>query len=155
MTTPRPDTGTTDRRAAEQPTEPAESDAQTTETPDGTPDTPEDAETFPRAVVEELRRENAEQRTKAKRADDLAARLVTSIAASTGRLADARDLPFTAELLGDDGIPDPTKIGEAIDALIRERPHLADRRPRGDIGQGATAETAGVDLAGMLRARAG
>lgn len=140
----------------ELPTEPAESDAQTTEAPEGTQDTPED-ETFPRSYVEDLRRENAEQRTRAKRADDLAARLLTGTIASAtaGILADPTDLPHSDDLLDGDGYPDPAKIEQAARDLAARKPHLADRRPRGDVGQGATAEAATVDLAGMLRARAG
>ncbi len=155
MTTPRPDTGRTERRAAEQPAaeRPAETAAETTETPDPTRDTPE-PETFPRAVVEELRRENAEQRVKAKRGDALAQRLVLAYAQALGRLADPSDLAYDEALLDGDGIPDPAKIADAVDELLTRKPHLGDRRPRGDVGQGATADAATVDLAGMLRSRA-
>lgn len=128
--------------------QPADSDAQTTEPPDpeGTPE----PETFPRAVVEELRRENAEARTKAKRAEEMSRRLHLELVRATGRLADPDDLPFDEAHLEDVDVLDA-----AIDELIARKPHLAARRPRGDVGQGATAEAAGVDLAGMLRARAG
>jgi len=152
VTTPRPDTGRTERHAAEQPAErPAETAAETTETPDPTRDrdTPE-PETFPRAVVEELRRENAEQRVKARRADEMSRRLHLELVRATGRLADPDDLPFDEAHLEDVEVLDA-----AIDDLLTRKPHLASRRPRGDIGQGATAEAASVDLAGILRARAG
>jgi len=145
-TTARPDTGRTEQRAAE----PAETAAEPTEPPDPTGDTPEDAETFPRAVVEELRRENAEQRVKAKRADEMSRRLHLELVRATGRLADPDDLPFDEAHLEDVEVLDA-----AINDLLTRKPHLASRRPRGDIGQGATAEAASVDLAGILRARAG
>ncbi len=153
MTTPRPNTGTTDRRVRE----PAESDAETTEPEAPTPDTPEvpeedadEPDTFPRAVVEELRRENAEARTKAKRADEMSRRLHLELVRATGRLADPDDLPYDEAHLEDVDV-----MAAAIDALIAKKPHLASRRPRGDVGQGATADAATVDLAGMLRSRAG
>lgn len=142
-------------QTTEQATEPAETAPEGTEPPETTEGTPEDPETFPRAVVEELRRENAEQRVRAKRGDALAQRLVLAYAQALGRLADPSDLPYDEALCDDDGIPDPAKIADAVDELLGRKPHLADRRPRGDVGQGATGETAGVDLAGMLRARAG
>jgi len=154
MTTPRPDTGTTEQPSTDQ-QKAAETAVAGTEPPDGTPDTPE-PETFPRAVVEELRRENAEARTKAKRADDLARRLLTATIASTtaGILTDPTDLPVTDDLLGEDGYPDPARIEAAARDLAGRKPYLADRRPRGDVGQGATADAATVDLAGILRAAA-
>jgi hypothetical protein len=112
-------------------------------------------ETFDRAYVENLRAEAAEHRVKGKRADALAARLVTSLAASTGRLADPSDLPYDAALLDDDGMPDGDKVTEAVEALLAAKPHLASRRPTGDVGQGARSEAEGVSLAGLLRAGAG
>ncbi len=145
-TTARPDTGRTERRAAE----PAETAAEPTETPDPTGDTPEDAETFPREYVERLRAENAEHRTKAKRADEMSRRLHLELVRATGRLADPDDLPYDEAHLEDVEVLDA-----AINELLTRKPHLASRRPRGDIGQGATAEAASVDLAGILRARAG
>ncbi len=110
----------------------------------------EDAETFPRAYVEKLRQEAAEARVRAKRADDLARELFTARVAATGRLADPNDLPFDDALLAD--MP---ALEAAIDELVALHPHYAARRPRGDIGQGATGPDAGtVDLAGLLRSRA-
>lgn len=70
-----------------------------TATDDETPQA--EAETFPRKVVEDLRRENANYRTRAQRADDLAARLHTSLVAATGRLADPSDLTFDESHLDD------------------------------------------------------
>lgn len=120
-----------------------------------TTDAPEDeqtddtAETFPREYVEKLRKEAADARVKAKRADDLAVRLHTALVAATGRLADPSDLPFDEAHL-----EDADALSAAVDALVAVKPHLASRRPFGAIGQGATATPAGVDLAGILRAGA-
>ena len=125
-----------------QPPEEPQDDAQ--ETPQ------EDAETFPRAYVEKLRQEAADARVRAKKADDLARELFTARVAATGRLADPNDLPFDDALLAD--LP---ALEAAIDELLADHPHYAARRPRGDVGQGATGSDAGtVDLAGLLRARA-
>jgi hypothetical protein len=104
-------------------------------TNDGEPDT------FSRGYVEELRQEAAKNRTSAKRSDELSRRLVVAHAEATGRLHDARDLAVTDDLLDDDGYPDPAKVNDAVDALIKERPHLARIRPVGDVGQGAASET--------------
>lgn len=139
---------------AQEPQNPPQEPPEAQEPPDGTPEPQEEPETFPRKVVEDLRRENAEHRTKAKRADDLAAALVTALAAGTGRLADPSDLPFSAALLDEAGIPDVERIDAAVTALLGAKPHLASRKPRGDVGQGATTEASSVDLAGILRARA-
>lgn len=121
--------------------------------PEGTEQT--EPETFPRQYVEDLRRENAEARTKAKRTDTLTSALVVELARATGRMADPTDLPPSDALLDGDGMPDPSKVDAAITALLGAKPHLASRKPRGDVGQGATADPGGVDLAGLLRAGAG
>ena len=112
-------------------------------------DDPSDAETFPREYVEKLRKEAADARVKAKRADDLAVRLHTALVAATGRLADPSDLPFDEAHL-----EDADALSAAVDALVSVKPHLASRRPFGAIGQGVTPTPAGVDLAGILRAGA-
>jgi len=115
-----------------------------------------DPETFPRSYVEDLRREAAEHRVKAKRADDLAARLLaaTVAQATAGILADPTDLP-AGDYLDDDGYPDPERIADTARALVTVKPHLADRRPVGDVDQGARPEVAGVNLAGIIRGLAG
>ena len=105
-----------------------------------------DAETFPREYVEKLRKEAADARVKAKRADDLAARLHTALVAATGRLADPSDLEFD-----DAHLEDADALNAAVDALLARKPHLASRRPIGSIGQGATAPADSVSLAGILR----
>ncbi len=106
-------------------------------------------ETFPREYVEQLRREAAEARQKAKKADTYAQQLFAARVASTGRLADPSDLPFDEALVDD--LP---AMEAAIDELLGRKPHLAARTPRGDVGQGASTTAGDVDLAGILRSRA-
>lgn len=116
----------------------------------GQPDDTQD--TFPRSYVEELRTEAAGHRTAAKEAKDallpLQQRLFAVLVESTGKLADPTDLPFDVELL-EDG-----KLEAAITDLLAKKPHLAKRKVQGDIGQGEGTPGAGVNLAGMLAARA-
>lgn len=107
-------------------------------------------ETFPREYVEQLRKEAAEARQKAKKADDYARALFAARVAATGRLADPSDLPFGPEL-----VDDTDALTSAIDELLQAHPHYASRTPQGDIGQGVGAASQDdVDLAGILRARA-
>lgn len=107
-------------------------------------------DTFSRTYVEKLRRENATYRERAQRADDLAQRLHTALVTATGKLADASDLPFDAAHLDD-----ADALTTAIDELLTAKPHLASRRPFGDVGQGNRGNSAEpVNLADMLRARA-
>lgn len=112
-------------------------------------ETAEDAETFPRSYVEKLRKEAAGHRDRAKRADGLAQRLHFATVEATGRLADARDLPFDESYLDD-----PVALSGAIDALLADKPHLATRKPSGNIGQGVGTVTETVSLGGILRAGA-
>lgn len=115
-------------------------------------DAPESAtETFDREYVQKLRDEAAGHRVKAKRTDALNARLATAQAALTGKLADPTDLPFTDDLLDDDGLDDEAKVQAAVDDLIARKPHLAARRPTGNVGQGARSEDQHVGLAALLR----
>ena len=106
-------------------------------------------DTFPRSVVEDLRKENAAYRTKAKDRDALAHRLHTALVAATGRLADPTDLAFD-----ETHISDEDALNTALDELLAAKPHLASRRPRGDVAQGAITSDDTVDLAGILRSRA-
>lgn len=117
---------------------------ETTEVEQAEPDS------FPRAYVEELRKEAAEARVKAKRTDELAAALWTARVAATGRLADPTDvvMPEDADPLDEDALT------AAVDDLLARKPHLASRRPRGDVGQGMAGSSTTTDLAGMLRSRA-
>ncbi len=114
-----------------------------------TPD--ESTETFDREYVQKLRDEAAGYRVRAKRTDALNARLATAQAALTGKLADPTDLPFTDDLLDDDGLVDEDKVRAAVEDLIKRKPHLAARRPTGDVGQGARPEAPEMGLASLLR----
>lgn len=110
-------------------------------------------DTFPRAYVEELRREAAEHRTRAAVADTFrdALRAAVLEKASTGVLAEP--IEWDDEFDGEDGLPDAEKIKAAAEALALEKPWLS--RPHGDAGQGFRGEDCGtVDLAGLLRAGA-
>lgn len=106
-------------------------------------------DTFPRAYVEQLRQENGRYRLRAERSDDLAKRLHTAQVAATGRLADPTDLPYDEDLLDD-----PDALAAAIDALLATKPHLASRRPTGNVGQGLSEHPTTVSLANILRAGA-
>ena len=130
-------------------TEEAETETPADEAEEESTEEAEEDETFSREYVENLRDESAKYRTKAKDRDDLAARLHTSLVAATGRLADPSDLTFDDAHLGD-----ADTLTAALDELLARKPHLATRKPSGDIGQGATGTTDTVDLAGMLRSRA-
>lgn len=112
-------------------------------------ETEEEQDTFSRDYVEKLRQENGKYRQRAQRTDELAHRLHTALVAATGRLADPTDLEFS-----EDHLEDPQALQAAVEALLSSKPHLAARRPRGDVGQGATGTADGVDLASLLRSRA-
>lgn len=119
---------------------------------DATQEPEEDPESFPREYVQKLRQEAADARVKAKDRDDIAGRLHTAMVAATGRLADPTDLPFDEA-----NLDDPEALRAAIDALLEAKPHLASRKPVGDVGQGnrGSAQAGNVDLAAILRSRAG
>lgn len=108
----------------------------------------DDAETFPRSYVERLRRENQRYRDQAGHADDYAHRLHTEIVRATGRLADPTDVEFDAEHLAD-----ADQLDAAITALLDAKPHLAARRPAGDIGQGNRGTPGAFSLLDTLRSR--
>lgn len=149
-------TDATDEVPSDSPQGEPQSDVDTAEAPVEDGNAPEalegdstDPETFPREYVVKLRKESAGFRERAKRADDLAARLHTALVEATGKLADSRDLPFDEAHLSD-----PEAMQEAIQSLLTERPHLASRKPMGNIGQGATNEAETFGLGGLLRAHA-
>lgn len=149
MTEQNLDTLTEDtQESAEAPQEPQDApDApEHTRTPE---DASEEPETFPADYVKRLRKEAADARVKAKKTNDLARRLHTALVTATGRLADPSDLPFDETHLDNE-----ERMNEAIERLLASKPHLASRRPRGDIGQGRTSTSNTVDLAALLRARA-
>lgn len=105
--------------------------------------TPGDADTFPRAYVEKLRAQNARYREKAKNADAYGQRLHTELVRATGRLADPSDLDFDPEHLDD-----PEALAAAVNDLLARKPHLASRKPVGDIGQGVRGSA--TEQAGLL-----
>lgn len=117
-------------------------------TPQEAPEEPkDDPETFPKAYVEKLRKEAADNRVRAKKVDDYAQRLHKTLVEASGRLADPTDLPFDETHLDD-----PGALTAAIDALLEAKPHLASRTPRGDVGQGANVPAQDdFSLAGWLR----
>lgn len=120
------------------------------QTTEATEQTEAEPDTFDRDYVQKLRDENAKYRQRAGKADELAAALWSARVAAGGRLADATDLPMP-----DDADPlDPEVVDTAVTELLARKPHLASRRPRGDVGQGMAGSTSSVDLAGMLRSRA-
>lgn len=124
---------------------------------EGTEDEQEDAQdeqadTFPREYVEKLRKEAGDARTRAKRADELAAALWAAQVAATGQLADPSDLPMPE---GADPL-DPEAASTAVAELLAVKPHLAARVPRGFVGQGQTpTPPAPRSLGGLLRGAAG
>lgn len=109
----------------------------------------DEPKTFDESYVKKLRDENAKYRQRAQRADELARELFTARVAATGRLADPTDLAYS-----DEALDDPDKLTQALDELLARKPHLANRRPRGDVGQGVASSSANVDLAAILRGRA-
>lgn len=145
------DTDTTDVETAED-TEPVEIDDTAddeTEVVEPEAEDTDTAETFPREYVERLRGQNAKYRDRAKVADSLATRLHAELVKSTGRLADPTDLPFDA-----DHLDDPEALSTAIDDLLARKPHLASRKPIGDIGQGHRGGSAEpFSLLGLLKER--
>ena len=107
---------------------------------------PDEVETFPRDYVVKLRDENAKYRQRAQDRDDLAARLHTALVTATGKLQDPSDLPFDEE-----HIVDPDKLIAAIDTMLQSKPHLASRKPSGNIGQGLSGVSDTFSLSGLLR----
>jgi hypothetical protein len=100
-------------------------------------DAADDEQTYPAVYVRKLRKENQSYRDRAKaaetRAEDLARQLFRLRVESTGKLADPDDLPFDADLLGDDD-----KLNTAVDELLAKRPHYAKRKVAGNVGAGVT-----------------
>lgn len=115
----------------------------------GTTESDEDTIVYKRADLEKLRQENGRYRQRAQRGDEYARRLHTELVRATGKLADPTDLTFDeAHLEGDN-------LSRAIDDLLTRKPHLASRRPVGEIGQGPSPSAGTVDLAAILRGKAG
>lgn len=116
---------------------------------DETPEPEAEPETFPRAYVEDLRKENGKYRTRAQQADALAQRLHTALVGATGRLQDPTDLAFDESHLASE-----EALTAAVEALLVNKPHLASRKTFGNIGQGPSAAPGDVSLAGLLRGSA-
>ncbi|GAA2803073.1 hypothetical protein [Mycolicibacterium pallens] len=121
--------------------------------PDDNADKTTDGDTFPREVVDKLRKENADWRTRVKAAEDeadkLARRLHTALVTATNRLENSADLPYDAKHL-----EDAEQLGAALDALLADRPYLAKRVVKGDAGQGNRGDAeSGVNLLELLRGR--
>lgn len=146
QTTEAPD----ENEAARVPDATSEEDAPISDPTKPEEEAEEESDQFPRSYVEKLRDENARYRQRAQRADELAHELHRSRVEATGRLADPTDLEFSDEHLND-----AEKLTQAIDDLLSRKPHLAARKPSGNIGQGSVSHnTSTVDLAGLLRAGA-
>lgn len=110
------------------------------------------SDTFSAEYVQTLRAEAAANRVKAKRADDLMARLVHEIVKGSGLLHDAEDFRYDPETITDEqGLPDPEKVAAQVQALAHAKPHLAKIRPSGNIGQGSEQGSADVNLHALLR----
>jgi hypothetical protein len=133
--------------ATEESTTPVEEPEADTDPAEVQPD--DEAEVFPRDYVEKLRQENGRYRQRAHRADELAQRLHLELVKATGKLADPTDLPFDENHLDDAQV-----LADAVEALLIAKPHLASRRPTGEIGQGPATTSGTVDLAALLRQRA-
>ncbi|EHB53657.1 hypothetical protein MycrhDRAFT_4120 [Mycolicibacterium rhodesiae JS60] len=117
----------------------------------GDTDKPTDGDTFPRSYVEDLRKENADYRNRAKvaedQADKLARRLHAALVTATNRLENAGDLAYDATHLDDE-----EQLKAALDALLVDRPYMAKRAVRGDAGQGNRGGAdGGVNLLEMLK----
>lgn len=153
-------TKTVEKPPEAEPVEEPEPDTSQASETSGPEELPEGQETFDRAYVEKLRKEAGDYRVKAKKADEAVARLLDNAIerATNGVLADSSDLLAhveSDELLDDDGYPDESKITARARELVKAKPHLGDRRPTGEIDQGATEEPEAVEsLASILRARA-
>lgn len=82
------------------------------------------------------------------KADKYARALFEARVSATGRLADATDMPFNADLLDD-----ADALTAALDALLKAKPHLANRKPAwGDVGAGQAAPAKpGPTFADLLR----
>jgi hypothetical protein len=105
------------------------------EEPSPSPET--EPETYDEKYVERLRRENAAERAKAKERQDKLNRV--TIAQGASKLANHEDLLLhnpDADIYDDAGDVDTTKLAEAVDELLEEKPYLAARKFGGDVGQG-------------------
>lgn len=112
----------------------------------------EEQDTFPRDYVEKLRKESADYRTRAQRAEEAEKRLhdLAVAQAVSGILVRADELHWREEFADADGWPDHDKIRAAAEELVAQRPYLG--RPSGDVGQGRhDDEKAAASLMGFIR----
>ena len=121
--------------------------------PEGEPDAAEgDTDVFPRKVVEDLRRESASYRDRAKtaeaRAEELSRALFTARVAATGRLENPAEINYNADILDD-----IDAINAEIDSAIDARPYIKARpQAQGNVGQGHRGEhSAAPTFADLLR----
>ncbi|MGO1827053.1 MAG: hypothetical protein ACTH0J_08975 [Corynebacterium variabile] len=108
----------------------------------------DEQDSFPRAYVEKLRKENADYRGRAKRADEFAHRLHAALVAADGRLADPDDLEFD-----DAHLDDPDALCGAITDLVKRKPGLRAQQVRGDVGAGerGSRKQAPTDLLTIMK----
>ncbi|MDX1873986.1 hypothetical protein SBI67_17835 [Mycolicibacterium sp. 120266] len=128
-------------------------DSDVTEDRADTPEdqTPDGLDPATAEVLAKVRREAKNLRERAKaaeaRADELARALFTARVAATGKVENAAEIPFDADVLDDDDA-----LTAAIDAAITERPYIKARKVSGDIGQGVRGDQTGPkDFSGLLR----
>ncbi|MGP5343981.1 hypothetical protein [Corynebacterium casei] len=91
----------------------------------------EQQQAFDRKYVEKLRKESANYRDKAKRAQELEQRLHNALVAKDGRLADPADLEFNP-----DHLDNPEALSNAIANLVASKPGLKAQQLSGDVGAG-------------------
>ena len=125
---------------------------------DATPDEPiadesstDEAEpdTFPREVVEKLRQENGKYRQRAQQADTYATGCTPNL---SGPQAGWPIRPTSSSTKNTSMILTPWPA--AVDDLLARKPHLASRKPTGDIGQGQRgAESEPFSLLELLKER--
>lgn len=137
-----------DQTAAPEAPAPAPVDNEGTDTAQATPPQGNEGDTFPRAYVEELRKESAKYRERAAQAEKVGAErdkaLFTALVKLDGRLADPAALTFDPALL------DPAAIESKITEAIAANPRLAKTAVGGDIGQGQKGGAA-FDLISFIR----
>lgn len=152
------DTDTADAAAGATELDHADDDAEAADTradaeADAAEHDTDEADTFSRAYVTELRQESAEHRRRAtaaeERAETLAGALWAERVAALNLLADPADLPYDA-----DALDTPAEIRRQAEELLTRRPHLRTRRITARAGQGEGNGAENVSLTGIMRSRA-
>ena len=137
--------------------QPAEDDdQQPAEDDDQQPAEDDDQQTFPLPYVKRLRERSAGYRARAKTAEarvgELERELFTERVRALDLLADPADLPYDSELLDD-----PDALAEAVQQLVRDRPHYRRRGTIDAAGTGSRDQAGaadGVSLTGIMRGSA-